>query len=135
MKKYYLILGCLQVFIAIGAIPAGLGYLSDTSGSSMGTSLDLLKNSPFTSFLIPALFLLLVNGIGNGFGAVFSFRKKPIAGKAGFVLGVILCLWILIQVYWIGLSSFMQPLFLIIGIIETVLGLVIITKTQKNGKF
>jgi hypothetical protein len=31
MKKYFIILGCIQAFIALGAIPAGLGYLSDTT--------------------------------------------------------------------------------------------------------
>ena len=130
MKKYFIILGCLQAFIALGAIPAGLGYLSDTTGTVMGTSVELLKNSPFTSFLIPALFLLIVNGFGNVLGAVLSFRKKPIAGKAGFVLGLILCLWIIIQVYLIGLISFMQPLFFGFGVIELILSLVIFNKTK-----
>ena len=130
MKKYFIILGCIQVFIAIGAIPAGFGYLSDTSGTGMGTSVELLKNSPLTNFLIPALFLLIVNGFGNVLGAIFSFRKKAFAGKAGFILGIILCLWIIIQVYWIGLSSFMQPLFLIIGIVEAFFGYLIIKKSK-----
>ena len=39
MKKYYIILGILQLFTALGAIPAGYGYLSDTSGEGMGTKL------------------------------------------------------------------------------------------------
>jgi hypothetical protein len=96
----------------------------------MGTSVELLKNSPFTSFLIPALFLLIVNGFGNVLGAVLSFRKKTIAGKTGFVLGIILCLWIIIQVYMIGLISFMQPLFFGIGLAELILGLVIFKKAK-----
>lgn len=130
MKKYFIILGCVQAFIALGAIPAGYGYLSDTSGVSMGASLELLKNSPLTSFLIPGLFLLLVNGFGNLAGAFISFRKNKFAGKAGLLLGIILCLWLIIQVYWIGLISFMQPMFLVIGIIEAVLGFLIIKKAE-----
>jgi len=35
MKKHYIILGALQSFTALGAIPAGLGYLLDTSGKGM----------------------------------------------------------------------------------------------------
>lgn len=128
MKKYFVFLGILQVFVAIGAIPAGVGYLSDLSGTGMGTSPALLMNSPFHNFLIPALFLLIVHGIGNSAAAFFSFKKKEIAGKLGFALGVILCLWILLQVYWIGLSSFMQPLFFIIGLIEILLGVLIIKR-------
>lgn len=130
MKKYFIILGCVQAFIALGAFPAGYGYLADTSGVSMGTSVELLKNSPLTSFLIPGLFLVIVHGFGNLIGAFFSFRKNAFAGKAGLVLGIILCLWIIIQAYWIGLSSFMQPMFLIIGIIEAMLGFIILKKTD-----
>lgn len=131
MKKYFIILGCLQAFIAIGAIPAGLGYLNDVSGVSMGTSVDLLKNSPFPNFLIPALFLLIVNGFGNAIAAFCSIKKLLVAGKLGLLLGLILCSWIIIQICWIGLGSFMQPLFFIIGINEAILGYIIIKKKNQ----
>ncbi|OFX63087.1 MAG: hypothetical protein A2066_03520 [Bacteroidetes bacterium GWB2_41_8] len=133
MKKYFIILGCIQIFIALGAIPAGYGYISDTSGVNMGTSIELLKNSPLTSFLIPGLFLMIVHGLGNLAGAILSFRKNTFAGKTALVLGIILCIWIIIQVYWIGLSSFMQPLFLFIGMIEASLGFFIL-KGNNDGK-
>lgn len=44
MKKYYIILGSLQAITALGAIPAGLGYLMDTSGARMGQLSGLLKS-------------------------------------------------------------------------------------------
>lgn len=128
MKKYFIILGCVQALIAIGAIPAGLGYLKDVSGAAMGTTVELLKNSPLPNFLLPGLFLLIINGFGNGIAAFCSFKKLPMAGTLGLILGLILCLWIIIQVWWISLSSFMQPLFFFIGIIEAILGYLIIKK-------
>lgn len=118
MKKLFYILGGIQAFVALGAIPAGLGYLADTSGKAMEVSADMLANSPLKSFLLPGLFLLIVHGFGNVAAAVISFRKMRIAGYAGIILGSILCLWIAIQVYWISLSSFMQPLFFGLGLIE-----------------
>jgi ABC-type polysaccharide transport system permease subunit len=133
MKKYFYILGAIQAFVALGAIPAGLGYLTDITGVGMGTSVELLKNSPLTSFLIPGLFLLIVHGFGNVFGAILSFKQSQIAGKVGFVLGLILSLWIIIQVYWIGLSSFMQPLFLGIGLSINVLSVIITRKIKRIG--
>jgi hypothetical protein len=122
MKKYYIILGTLQAFTALGAIPAGLAYLLDTSGARLGVTPELLANSPFSSFLIPGLFLLVVNGIGNAVGAFLSFTRNKHAAYAGIILGAILFLWIIIQVIWISLSSFMQPLFFIVGIAEIYLG-------------
>ena len=122
MKTYRIILGSLQLFIAIGAIPAALGFLADPSGKGMGTSTAMLAHSPFTTFLIPGLFLLVVNGLGNVLGSVLSFMNNRMAGKAGLLLGVVLCLWMLFQVYWIGLTSFLQPCFFVVGVTELFLG-------------
>lgn len=118
MKKYFIILGSLQAFTALGAIPAGIGYLLDISGKIMGASPEMLANSPLNSFLLPGLFLVLVNGVANVAGAYLSFTRNRYAGHAGLILGIILTLWIIIQVAWISLSSFMQPLFLVIGLIN-----------------
>ena len=119
------ILGSIQVFIAIGAIPAGVLYLMDTSGARMGVSSELLKNSPLDSFLLPGLFLLLVNGLITAAASVLSFIKHKYAGMAGLMLGLILTAWIIVQVAWIGLTSFMQPMFFVIGVIEALLGILI----------
>lgn len=122
MRKYLYTLGSLQLITALGAIPAGMGYLSDTSGGAMGVSTEMLANSPLKSFLLPGLFLLFINGLGNAAGAWLSFSGKKSAGSFGFALGVLLTLWIIIQVYWIGYGSFLQPLFLAIGLVNTYLG-------------
>ncbi len=125
MKKYFIILGVLQVITAIGAIPAGIGYLIDTTGAAMGVTVEMLANSPLTSFLIPGLFLVLVHGLGNIVLAIVNFRKMPVAGISSLGMGIVLCMWIIIQVYWIGLGSFLQPLFLAVGLAEIVLGTLI----------
>ncbi|MZP55682.1 MAG: hypothetical protein GT600_09555 [Bacteroidales bacterium] len=131
MKKYYYILGSLQAITGIGAIPAGIGYLMDTTGQGMGTSVELLANSPLKSFLLPGLFLLLVNGLAHLVGAYLSFSRNIYAGYAGLILGISLSLWIIIQVTWISLSSVLQPLFLVIGLINTWLAWRIL-KTEKG---
>ncbi|MDY0098772.1 MAG: hypothetical protein RBR81_06190 [Bacteroidales bacterium] len=133
MKKFYYILGSLQAFTAIGAIPAGYGLLMDTTGQGVGMSTKLLENSPLNSFLLPGLFLLLVNGLAHLAGAWLSFTRHRYAGYTGLILGVLLSLWIIIQVAWISLSSVLQPLFLLIGLINTYLGWRIVKTRQSNS--
>jgi hypothetical protein len=133
MKKLYYILGTLQAVTAIGAIPAGIGYLADTSGQAMGASVELLANSPLKSFLLPGLFLLIINGLANLGGSVLSFTRNRYAGHTGLVLGILLSLWIIIQVVWISLTSFLQPLFLVIGLINTFISLRILKAGNPFG--
>ena len=116
------ILGILQIFVAIMAIPAAIMLIMDTSGESLGLNLEILQSSPFSDFLIPGLFLLLVNGLGSMIGAFWTFRQSLHAAKAAMVLGLILIGWILIQVYFIGMTHFLQPLFLFVGIAELLMG-------------
>ncbi|NMC39389.1 MAG: hypothetical protein GYA41_13800 [Bacteroidales bacterium] len=122
MKKYYFILGALQAFTAIGAIPAGYLMLKDTTGSAMGMSSEMLADSPLNSFMLPGLYLLLINGFANLGAAVLSFFRSRYAGYAGLLLGIALTLWIVIQVWWISLSSFLQPLYFVIGLVNTWIG-------------
>ena len=133
MKKLFYILGTLQAVTAIGAIPAGIGYLTDTSGQAMGASVELLANSPLKSFLLPGLFLLFINGLANLGGSVLSFTRNRYAGHTGLVLGILLSLWIIIQVVWISLTSFLQPLFLVIGLINTFISLRILKAGNPFG--
>ena len=133
MKKLYYILGTLQAVTAIGAIPAGIGYLTDTSGQGMGTSTEILANSPLKSFLLPGLFLLIINGLANLGGSVLSFIRNRYAGHTGLVLGILLSLWIIIQVAWISMTSFLQPLFLVIGLINTFISLKILNAGNPFG--
>ncbi|MBN2281762.1 MAG: hypothetical protein JXQ65_14365 [Candidatus Marinimicrobia bacterium] len=121
-KKYFIIQGFLQSFVALGAIPSGVLFLLAPDGSKIGLSLDILHNSPFTDFFIPGLFLLMVNGLFNLAGAFLSFFKSKYCGFGGIGLGIFLIIWILIQVYYIGLTHFFQPLFLVIGGVEFFLG-------------
>ena len=115
-------LGVLQVFIGVGAIPAGLALAMEPSGASLGMPLEWLSDSPFPNFLIPGIVLMVVNGFGSLAGAATSFLRYRYAGEIAMGLGVFLMLWIVAQVWWIGLSHWLQPLYFGVGLVEFVLG-------------
>lgn len=125
-------LGSIQTFTAVGAIPAGLSMIFEPDGSGIGLPLQLLEGSPFTNFLFPGFFLLLVNGLLNVYGSFLSFRKNRKAGKIGLLLGILLTLWICVQIWITGLIHFLQPIFFVIGIVEIGLSYVLCSNVNSS---
>ena len=115
-------LGALQIFIGLTAIAGGFGLVSDPSGAKMNLPLEWLSNSPFTNYFVPGLVLLIVNGVGNFFAGIATFLRSRYAGDMAVALGTFLILYIIIEVWVVGLVTFLQPLYLILGITELMLG-------------
>jgi len=125
-RKLQIIIGIIQAFVALGAIPAGLSMIVQPDGSGLGMTIDLLAGSPFNDFFIPGLFLFSVNGILNLAAALLSFFKFRYTGIFGAGLGMALIAWVGIQAYSIGLISFMQPMFFFIGTTELILAFLLL---------
>jgi hypothetical protein len=115
-------LGAFQAFIGITAIAGGFRLVSNPNGTS-DIPLEWLNSSPFTNYLIPGLVLLIVIGFGNVLGGIFSFLSKRYAGGLAAMLGTFLILFMAIEVWFVGLRNFLQPLYFILGAIVLVLGL------------
>lgn len=115
-------LAAWQLFIGLGAVVGGLGLVLDPSGGNLGLPLAWLERSPFPDYLIPGLYLLLVNGVGSLVGGILSWRRHRYAGEIGMALGALLMLWIIAQVWWIGLSHWLQPVYFSFGVVELSLG-------------
>ena len=116
------ILGSLQLFIGMGAVPAGLALMTDPSGASLGMPLVRLEHTPFASYFVPGLALFVVNGVCQIAASIMSFRRAPQSAVAAIALGFFLVLWIVSQVYWIGYQSWLQPAYFLLGILEGLLG-------------
>ena len=132
MKSKTIYLGIIQTIVGIGAIPAGLAMILDPYGTNLGMSTEILLKSPFQNFFIPGLFLFIVNGLFSVIGAILSFTGNKYAGLNGLGLGLFLIIWICVQIYFIGLTHFLQPLYFVIGIIEIILSYSFILRRRIN---
>jgi hypothetical protein len=124
------ILGFLQGFIVFSAFAGGAGFVFDPSGKAIGMTIDMLEKSPFVNFLIPGLILLIVLGVGNLLATILTFKRHHFSGSMAILLGIVLVIWICVQVYWIGLGSFLQLLYLIFGLMEFALGYMIFKQSR-----
>ena len=68
--------------------------ISDPSGGKFEWSMDLLNGTPFNSFLIPGIVLLIANGLFPIFVAVITVLKKSYAHTLILLQGVIIIIWL-----------------------------------------
>ena len=121
-KRLVIGLGVFQLAMALTAGAGGVGMLGDPTGGNMGFSSEQLNGTPFSDYMIPGLFLLLVIGVGHLLGGIVTFTRYRYAGEIAMFLGVLLIIWIVVQVMLLGLASILQPAYFLFGVVEILLG-------------
>lgn len=113
----------LELFTAIPAVLVGAQLISDTSGASVGFPSGWIEATPFGSYLIPGLYLLLINGLGMltvaGLSAVRHWTAPWLTG----ILGAGLVVWILVQLVVMPEFSFLQAIFGAVGVALVAIGI------------
>lgn len=107
------LLGGFLAFLALNAIGGGWYGLAGAEGVPTAW----LDGSPFDSYVIPSLILLVVVGGSHLFAAVAVFTRARIACASAFIAGGVLVIWIVAQVSIIGYVSWLQPAMVLAGMI------------------
>jgi len=115
-------LAVIQTFIGITAIAGGLRLVSNPNGLP-DFPIEWLINSPFTNYFFPGLVLMIVIGFGYVVSGTVTFLRKGYSGSMAALLGICLILYMTIEVWFVGLRNFLQPLYFILGVIVLLLGL------------
>lgn len=133
MKTFLKILtALLLLFNGIGAIYGGGNLIFHPDGSSIHLSEELLKQTPFTNYLIPGIILFIANGLYSFavlVALLLNLRSYPWMVIAQ---GVILTGWIIIQILLIRTVYFLHIILGGVGIALILLGW--IQKQLTDGK-
>lgn len=125
MKKIYRLLFGLHLFVGIGAMAGGLAAITNPQ-SPLGISVEVLKNSPFSNYLIPGIILFTIIGVGNVISAIMFRFKSRFQGYISSVFSWALVIWIVVQCIMMEDIAFLHVLFFMIGLVEAGLSMVII---------
>jgi hypothetical protein len=107
----------LNTFLGLTAVVGGLGLLL---GWYKPPPVELLRGSPFGSYAIPALFLLVVMGGGGLVAAVALLRWHELGVPTSGVVGAMTIGFEVVQMLIIGFS-WLQVLYLVVGVIGVLL--------------
>jgi hypothetical protein len=102
-----LALGFLGISSVIGAVP----MILDPDGTPWQMPQSLLDRSPFDSYLIPGIILLIANGALSLSSLIAVVRRDPGYGWWVVLQGVVLAVWLVVEIamirhLWVGYFVF-----------------------------
>ena len=106
-------LGIILIILAINAF--GGGYYGMAGAEGVPT--EWLNGSSFHNYFIPSLFLFLFVGGSALVAAIMVLKGFRIARTASLICGLIVLVWLIIQMAVIGYVSWMQPTTAIVGLL------------------
>ncbi|MBW9325159.1 hypothetical protein FG877_16675 [Enterococcus casseliflavus] len=117
--RFALLFLCL--FIGVGACGGSLLAFKSIEPLSQGQTYAgleaaMLQGTPFTTFLIPGSFLLIILGLGNLIVAILLWLNKGYYGA--MLLGMSLVAWIIVQVILLRGWHVLHLIFFLIGLFQ-----------------
>lgn len=115
----------LLIINGIGALSAGIGFIRHPDGSAVGIDISVLKYSPFSNFLIPGILLFIFNGLCSLIALFLVYSGNRNAGLSVLVQGVILLIWIIVQVIMLQTINPLHLIFFLIGCLLCLAGFIL----------
>lgn len=126
-----------MIFLAVSGFFGGFSLLIDPSGNNLQLSVQLLENTIFQNYLVPGITLLLFMGFLPtfiAFGLITKrkfrfanrlniYKKRHWAWTYSLYSGIILIIWIDIQVMMIGGGFTIQTIYALLGVLIVILTL------------
>jgi hypothetical protein len=107
---WWLLVG-LEVVIAVNAVYGGIGLMVN----GMGMPADWLDATPFRSWELPGVILLIVVAVSMSIAAVGELARWRLAYLASITAGLVLIGWIAAQVLVLRRYFFLQPVLGVAG--------------------
>jgi hypothetical protein len=125
------------IFLGVSGLFGGVAFIAAPDGHILHAPKSWLENIPFSDFLIPGLLLFFVVGVlpllvaaallwgpvWPGLQRRVPFRGQYWAWTATGLAGFGIIIFEIVEAAYIGLGSFLQYLYLVVGIVIVVLAL------------
>ena len=129
---YFLMI--LMLFQGLSGLFGGIALVIDPSGELLQMPLSMLAGSPFNTFLIPGIILLIILGIFPMVIFYGLWKRTNWAWSGALMVSAALIIWIGVEIWMIGYHS-EPPLQLIYGLLGLILlGLVTLPSVHNQFK-
>jgi hypothetical protein len=110
------------IFLGMTSLAGAVPLIVDPSGKLLSMPLSLLEHSPFRSFLIPGIILLIANCLLSFFVLKLMLRRISHYGRWIALQGCVLAGWILVQIVMIRMMIWAHHVYLALAAILILCG-------------
>jgi hypothetical protein len=103
----------VELFVAVGAVYGGIGLIA---GNAIHISDEWLVGTPFDSWVLPGIFLLIVVAIPMAIAAAAEMRRLRWSYAASLIAGAAQLGWIVAQWLIMQRFFFLQPAMFVAGV-------------------
>jgi len=126
---YFLMI--LMLFQGLSGLFGGIALVIDPSGELLQMPLSMLAGSPFNTFLIPGIILLIILGIFPMVIFYGLWKRTNWAWSGALMVSAALIIWIGVEIWMIGYHS-EPPLQLIYGLLGLILLVLVMLSSVRN---
>jgi len=124
----------LLFFNSVSAIFGGIGLIMDPMGEKLGMPVSFLDHSPFDSFLVPGIILLVMNGLLSLMFAFLVIRRAGCYPWLVILQGCILLGWLSVQILMIREYAWvLHTLYYGVGLGLIITGILLVIAWRKPG--
>jgi len=120
----------LLFVVGITALLGGAALIIDPTGLSMGLSVSGLNETFFQNYLGPGVILFLVIGVLSFSAAILTLGNHRYYPMLIFYQGLMLTGWILVQIYLLPTTHFLQAVYFLFGLVLLMCGSYLLLKKE-----
>jgi len=121
----------LMLFQGLSGLFGGIALVIDPSGELLQMPLSMLAGSPFNTFLIPGIILLIILGIFPMVIFYGLWKRTNWAWSGALMVSAALIIWIGVEIWMVGYHS-EPPLQLIYGLLGLILLVLVMLSSVRN---
>lgn len=118
----------LLLFNGIGALYGGGLLIVDPTGKLLQLPYEYIKDTVFGNYLLPGIVLFLFLGVGSIVLTALTFFRKYNYGRLMMYLGLIIVVWLSVQLITIRITYFLQYIIGAVALLLVLIGY----RLQKN---
>jgi len=118
-------------FLGLTSLAGSIPMMADPSGSALNLPLSLLQHSPFRSYLIPGIILLVSNGLLALLVLWLAMMAKPRYGLWTAFQGCVLLGWLVVECLMLRLVIWPHYLYGAVALVLVVSGFAL---RHENGR-